>query len=127
MLKRSIAVMLMLLYISTVSGFALNLHYCFSRLSSVGIDVAAKKCDNSIETGKMQCCKVLHLKIKLKDAHQSEATLQQAKLFDADLPVFYLPYTYFENKQATLQETYSDPPLKLRQVPVFLTNCTFRI
>lgn len=126
MLKRSAVIVLMMLYVITVSGFALNLHYCFNRLYSVKIDAPAS-CVKGLETSKMKCCKDLHFEVKVKDTHQSSSASFLTKLFSFDLPK--LPFTAFsfslQSQLAARLPDHGPPPSP--DVPVFLKNCIFRI
>jgi hypothetical protein len=120
--------MLMMLYMVTVSGFALNLHYCFDRLSSVKIDVPANTCVKTLQVNKMKCCKDKHIEVKVKDAHQTGTFSFLAKTFSFDLPK--LAYADFSTAaQRGLSEKIADrgPPLLSSNVPLFLKNCLFRI
>lgn len=120
--------MLLLLYISTVSGFALNLHYCFNHLTSVQIDAPVKTCTNGFATGKMKCCQDKHIEVKVKDAHQAGSGSILSKIFNEDLPLilfgnifFTLPVNYIT------AVVYRGPADALHPAPVFLQNCAFRI
>ena len=86
MLKRSVAIVLTILYVCTVFGFVLNFHYCFDRLSSVKVDAPAIACTKILQTSKMKCCKDRHIEVKVKDAHQSSSPLFWGKLFPLGLP-----------------------------------------
>jgi hypothetical protein len=116
----------MMLYVITVSGFALNLHYCFNRLASVKIDAPAS-CVKGLETSKMKCCKDRHFEVKVKDAHQNSAASFLAKIFSFDLPK--LPFAAFSfSVQNNFTERLSERgPPPSPDVPVFLKNCIFRI
>ena len=98
MFKRSVAMVLLMLYVITVSGFALNLHYCFNQISSVKVDAPANPCAKVLENSKMKCCKDKHIEIKVKDAHQNNSPLHWSKFFPvAALPVsafVYLPLLF---------------------------------
>lgn len=127
MLKRSAAIFMLVLYTITVSGFALNLHYCFNRLASVQIDAPAKGCVNGPETRKMNCCKDKHFVVKVKDAHQNVSSLFSAKVFVALLPTPALPEFTMATAEAPLsQPAYRGPPLS-PPVASYLLNCNFRI
>jgi hypothetical protein len=128
MLKRSVAILLVMLYVSTVSGFALNLHYCFNRLSSVRIDAPSKACTKSVAACKMKCCKDKHIDIKVKDAHQTGAKSPITRIFNGDLAFILLGDISFKipgNSIAIV--SYRGPPDGLHKSPLFLKNCTFRI
>lgn len=128
MLKRSAILAMMILYLATVSGFALNLHYCFNRLSSVNIDSPVKSCAKILQTSKMKCCKDTHVEVKVKDAHQAGLPSFLAKVFSFDVPrshfaEFYIP------AQNGLNQKLADrgPPLPTSGVSILLKNCNFRI
>jgi hypothetical protein len=128
MIKRAGAFLLTSLYLITVVGFALNLHFCGSYLTSVKIDAPAKSC-GMLSEKKMKCCTNKHFEVKVKDAHQAQSQLFLAKTFALELP--RLPFADFQlNTQQFLSRQYSyrgppDPPLP--DISAFLKNCTFRI
>ena len=121
MIKRSGAFILTLLYLVTVTGFALNLHYCFNYVYSVNINTPAKSCSKLL-AGKMKCCHDKHFEVKVKDAHQAQSTSYLAKTFSLDLPI--LPYTdpFFSSKSGFLSDlVYKDlPDPPLNNIPAFL-------
>jgi hypothetical protein len=128
MLKRSGAFLLTLLYTVTVSGFALNLHYCGKLLTSVNIDAASKGCGMFAE-GKMKCCKDKQIQIKVKDAHQAVFTSFVAKTFVVDVPrPLFGSFIIGRPEQIGGKLTNKAPPdIPLLGVPVFLKNQSFRI
>lgn len=128
MLKRSVAVILIILYIGTVSGFALNLHYCFNRLSSVQIDAPAKGCVKGFAASKMKCCQDKRIEIKVKDSHETGTQSTLSKIFNQDIPVILFGDIFFDvSGDDVVAITYRGPPDVLYDSPLFLKNCTFRI
>lgn len=128
MLKKSAAILLLLLYISTVSGYALNLHYCFNRLSSVKIDAPAKICARGFVTAKTKCCRDKHIEVKVKDAHHAGSRSILSKIFNEDLPLILFGNTFFSLPANYLAAfSYRAPPDLLSLAPIFLTNCAFLI
>ena len=127
MIKRSAIIGLLVLYVITVSGFALNLHYCFNRLASVNLDVPASICTKVLQPFKMKCCKDSKVEIKVKDAHQSSSPEFGSKFFPVHLPV-----VTFANVSLFAQSAYVNnvagrgPPL-VTDVLLFLKNRVFRI
>src|SRR3954469_24472548 len=84
MIKRIGISAIALLYLVTVSGFAVNVHYCFGHLFAVSINAPVKGCS---ETGvAMDCCKDTHLVVKVKDTHQGGSVIGLAKTFVVSLP-----------------------------------------
>ncbi|MGZ3777342.1 MAG: HYC_CC_PP family protein [Mucilaginibacter sp.] len=127
MLKKSAAILLMLLYVSTVSGFALNLHYCFNRLSSVQIDPPAKTCAKNLAASKMKCCQDKHIEVKVKDAHHGSFGSVLSKIFNEDLPLILLGNTFFSLPvSCTVAVVYRGPP-PIPDIALFLKHRTFRI
>lgn len=125
MFKKVSVLTLVLLYLVTASGFALNLHYCGNVVASVKINQPAKKCSPV----KMKCCHDKHVEVKVKDAHKAQATKSLlAKLFYLDLPK--LP---FEDFFMPSQDAEADTPTDRGQpdagcaTPKYIKNCTFRI
>lgn len=126
MLKRSVTIVLAMLYLTTVSGFALNLHYCFKRLASVKVDAPANACVK-LQSSKMKCCKDQKIEIKVKDAHQSNSPLHWSKFFPIALSVsaFVIPVPDVQRQLIALT-TECGPP-KAPGIPVFLKHRIFRI
>ncbi len=115
---------LLLLYFVTASGFALNLHYCGNLISSVKLDAPAEKCG----TVQMKCCKDVHVDVKVKDAHQTQAESFLAKLIGFDIPkIHYYAYPVPVRELALDTTPYRGPPDGCGNQPVYLKNCVFRI
>ncbi|MEP6614825.1 MAG: hypothetical protein ABJA76_23120 [Mucilaginibacter sp.] len=127
MIKRIGISAIALLYLVTVSGFAVNVHYCFNHLFAVSINAPVKGC--SAPGVKMDCCKDTHLVVKVKDAHKGGATIIFAKVFGVSLPAVVFADNYYQAKPAFLVAIlYKDlPDPSPGGVPVFLKNCTLRV
>jgi len=127
MLKKSAAILLLLLYVSTVSGFALNLHYCFNRLSSVQLDPPAKTRTKILAASKMKCCSDKHIEVKVKDAHHSSSGSILSKIFNEDLPLILFRNIFFSlAASCTAAVVYRGPP-PIPDIALFLKHRTFRI
>jgi len=126
MIKRIGISAIALLYLVTVSGFAINVHYCFNQLFAVSINAPVNGC--SAPGVKMDCCKDTHLVVKVKDAHKGGATTVFAKAFSVSLPVMGHD-NYYQAKPAfpaaILYKDLPDPPPG--SIPVFLMNRTLRV
>ncbi|MDP9076521.1 MAG: hypothetical protein M3O71_03780 [Bacteroidota bacterium] len=85
MIRRLAVSIMLLLYFITATGFAVNLHYCCNTLAAVSINAPAKSCDSTM--GAMKCCKDRHFEVKVKDAHQVQATSNLAKAPVLAVPV----------------------------------------
>lgn len=128
MMKRSGALVLAVLYTVTALGFALNFHYCFNQLSSVGIDTPAK-CVTGLPVAKMKCCKDKQVQVKVKDVHQGEAPSFLSKIFVIHLPKLPFEDFFFSARQSLLEkDSNRGPPEKSGSgISLFLKNCIFRI
>jgi hypothetical protein len=126
MLKRLVIIVLAMLYLTTVSGFALNLHYCFNRLASVRVDAPANSCVK-LQSSKMKCCKDQKIEIKVKDAHQNNSPLHWSKFFPIALPVSaFVILAPIVQDQVITNTTERGPP-QAPGIPVFIKNRIFRI
>ena len=125
MIKRSGAILLIILYAVTVSGFALNLHYCGKLLASVKISAPAKSCSGE---RKMKCCNDKQIVVKVKDAHQNASFNFLSKVFVFDLPKVILG-DFLPTQQTTAKKLLytAAPHAPPDRVAVFIKNCTFRI
>ncbi|WP_259065515.1 HYC_CC_PP family protein [Mucilaginibacter sp. X4EP1] len=128
MIKRIGASLLVLLYLITATGFALNLHYCCSEITSVTVSPAAKNY-SSFAIGKMKCCQDKHIEVKVKDAHQVQAQSFLAKTVVVSIPGIVFPTFAFSYHNIAQANHYGkDPPQPLANQPViYLKNCVFRI
>jgi hypothetical protein len=128
MLKRSGAFLLTLLYIVTVVGFAVNLHYCGKLITAVKIDAPVKNCMGSQML--MKCCKNKHIDIKIKDAHETSSPSFLSKILSCQ--IIRLPFAHsslFAPKVVDLEKSVyrGHPERSPDKTPVFITNCAFRI
>ena len=125
MIKRTAAILLILLYSVTVMGFAFNLHYCCNHLVSVQINAPVKSCGMTAINPK--CCKNTHLEVKVKDLHQGVSARPVSGAAGFTLPRLYFTDYFFVSKNyiITVIPNSSHPPGNDR--PVFLKNCVFRV
>src|ERR1700761_4536165 len=108
MIKKISAMFLTKLYIVTVLGFVLNLHYCGTVLAGVKVNAPVKTCQPSAAK-KMKCCKEKEIDVKVKDSHQSETTTTNFQLFGIEIPK--IPFSdFFFSAQQALLEKLSDQP-----------------
>lgn len=126
MLKRSVIIVLAMLYLTTVSGFALNLHYCLNQLASVKVDAQPNTCAR-LQNSKMRCCKDQKIEIKVKDAHQNNSPLHWSKFFPIALPASaFMIFTPTVQNPLVVNVTDRGPP-KTPGVTLFLRSCIFRL
>jgi hypothetical protein len=123
MLKKSGIILVVLLYLITATGFALNLHFCGNLVESVKINSPTKKCGMD-----SKCCKNTHLDVKVKDAHQPTDASFTGKNLVLSVPA--LVYPVYQGNSIASQAVHFLPdrgPPPINAVPVFIKNCTFRI
>ena len=126
MIKKSAILLLAMLYLGTVSGFALNLHFCFNRLSSIRIDAPAKECSEGAGARKMSCCKDKRIDVKVKDAHQSALSVFSGKVYAVILPrLHHFDFAFPPTRSLFAETPHRGPPLT--QVSAYLKNCNLRI
>jgi hypothetical protein len=127
MFKRSGAFVLTLLYLVTVMGFALNLHFCGNYLASVKIDAPVKSC--SMLSGKMKCCTNKHFEVKVKDAHQGQSLSFLSKTFVFELAKLPFNDSFLSVSHGSLVKLFDrgPPDISSGSIGIFLKNCTFRI
>jgi len=143
MIKRAGIILMALLYLSTATGFYVNLHYCDDRIADLKINAPVETCLNEpaddcadpiampgskLAAGKMNC-KNSHFVIKVKDDHQKESTSFNGFQFAAELPALRV-YDFLSLKlqlQPNLHTDRDPPDLSPASISVFLKNCTFRI
>jgi len=128
MIKKLGASFLVVLYLITATGFALNLHYCCSQIISVTVNPPVKNY-NGFAACKMKCCQDKHIEIKVKDTHQGQAQSFLAKTVLISVPKIFFPAFDFLHRNIAQVKNYGeDPPNVLASRPViYLKNCVFRI
>jgi hypothetical protein len=138
-MKRFIAVILALVYLSASSGAMLHLHYCMGQLVSWGlIDKESKTCDycgmpkstSHEHTGiaKSNCCKDEHKQIKTeRDQKTVSSGLELVKpVHDASVNEYAQLNSVSISSVTIAHPNINGPPRSLK-VALFLRNCDFRI
>ena len=129
-MKRSIAILLAILYVTLTSGVAVNVHYCMGKLASVewqeGPSEMCHKCGKAVKG--MDCCKDEFKFCKVTESHQAPQGLQQElpTATDMQLPVRILTVPSLSALEITITGNPHDPP-DILSAPLFLKNCTFLI
>ena len=139
-MKRVIAFILAVLYLSTSMGATVHLHYCMGRLVSWGLidHTGGKNCDycgmpkadasGACMPGMKNCCHEEHKQIK-NDKDQ-KLGLEVLRILKAELSVADLPQAewmiVFPVSPVVSHPVAHGPPLS-GAVPLFLRNCNFRI
>jgi hypothetical protein len=138
-MKKLLATILAVIYLSTSMGATVHLHYCMGKLFSWGLanpdkkncghcGMAKSNTDSHCMAIKGGCCKDTHTIVKFdKDQKTTELTYKFFTLsFDvvsgslANLPGLYV------NSYIVGYPTTNAPP-NPDKVPAFIRNCNFRI
>ena len=128
-MKKSIASILLILYVAFSSGVVINLHYCMDNFDSV--QFGANKSDYCSVCGMHksegnECCKDEVKIFKIQDDQQTSAINFEFSSPDAvvvDLPLWNETSLVKSTHQLYLQ-THSPP---LGKQDTYLQNCVFRI
>jgi len=128
MVRRAAAITIAFLYIVTVTGFAISLHYCGNRIISIRINAPAKNCDLAV-SAKMKCCHNTHLKIKVKDAHHGETSLFSSPMHSFEMPKFQVAGFFVSSQRVFADKTAerAPPDAGVYFSFVFLKNSQLRI
>ena len=129
MIKKSGALFIAILYMVTVAGFALNLHYCGNRVASVKINTPAKTCGMQMGFNEKDCCKDIKVNVKVKDEHEAQPVSFLAKIFSSVIPGQVFKDYSFSSQQGSAGRFFDrgPPDIPVKTIPVFLKNCIFRI
>jgi len=129
MMKKAGVLFLVLMYVITSTGFALNLHHCGNRVADIEINAPAKSCIKPMAKGKMKCCKDTKLDVKVKDSHESQPVSFLTKVSPVDVP-----RSAFENfilpVHQMLLEVFFDrgpPNPSAGKTPTFIKNRNLKI
>jgi hypothetical protein len=130
LMKKALALMLLLMYFVVSTGFVVNMHYCMDRLDSVqignsGDKDACEKCGMASESN--DCCFDDVKVLKLETTHMATPAIHFDLCFEGYEVViqeFNLPGSkdILEQDQFYLSHA---PPLKNQKT--YLYNCVFRI
>ncbi|HVU58477.1 MAG TPA: hypothetical protein VHD83_25625 [Puia sp.] len=138
-MKKTLATILAIIYLSTSMGATIHLHYCMGKLVAWGLmDTDNKDCiscgmpkqpaGEGCMVAMKGCCHDEHKQIKNdKDQKPGQGSPELIKLLPAAVtPSYSLWQAPFVNSLIVGQPAINGPPLT-NEVPVFLRNCNFRI
>ena len=130
--RQKIALFLAIIYLSGISGLALNLHFCSGKLDEVALfssQVSCKMCNKSEAANKKDdCCKASKVDLQLHDNHQAAANNELSAVMAFQLPPAYnIPVWAMQTATEEVPLiTDKVPPYRGSQ-PVHILHCTFRI
>jgi len=129
-LRQKSALILCFLYVFSVVGLAISLHFCGETLSSVSLAQSAKcaMCTSGKKVSTTDhCCKNTSLEVKVKDSHQAVGKVSLPKNYSISLffgPVLsHFISTIFPRAFSNIAG--KAPPLSARQA-LYIYNCVFR-
>jgi hypothetical protein len=129
-MKRVLAAILLLVYFTVSTGFAVSLHYCMDRLDSAELGASRAdscgKCGMHVEDSN-GCCRDEVKVVKLSTDHFAAQVLASFASATAAMPVhteyLILPFYNFSGIKETIAHS---PPLPDKQ-DTYLQNCVFRL
>jgi len=129
--KPQLAFALCTLYIFSVMGIALSMHFCGGKLADVAFytnKTVCKFCKTAIVDQKDDgCCKNTKVDVKVKDSHQAEAAFKLPKLFStAALLPANVRYEFRRVLPVFIGKITNKAPPKLSSVALHVLNCVFR-
>ncbi|MBB5396960.1 hypothetical protein [Mucilaginibacter sp. AK015] len=130
MLKKAGVLILVLMYMVTSSGFAINLHYCGNKVVAIKVNTPPKSCAKPLASNKMKCCKDTKVDVKVKDSHESQPNSSIPKSTTVDLPGLSLGDFLMPAQQVLVDLLFDRAPPDVapkQNVPVFIKNRTLKI
>ena len=129
-MKKVALILLICIYAFATMGFSLRHFYCCGILKTISLTVAGNennKCNKS-HNDNDGCCKNKLQYCKVKDAHITTAHISfPAKHFKC----LHLNYLSFENITFSSRKTFivyrSNAPPFYSSIPLYISNCVFRI
>jgi hypothetical protein len=138
-MKKVIATILAILYLSTSMGVTVHLHYCMGKLVGWGVlDHGSKECTfcgmPKVQTGddgcliKMKgCCHDEHKHFKNeKDQKADQSALSGLNIIPALTALSYIGQVSLVHSLKVSEPVINGPP-QLKGTALFLRNCNFRI
>ncbi len=131
LLKQKFALGLCALYLVSVIGIAISMHFCGGRLASISFSAAKTGCTlcktQPVNKKDDNCCKNTKVIAKVKDSHKSESSIKLPKLFSL---TSILPAKISELFTPHFPQFFSvikiKPPPKPSGVALHVFNCVFR-
>jgi hypothetical protein len=129
-MKKALAAILLLVYLTVSTGFSVSLHYCMNKLASADIGAVETdtcgKCGMEVEEGN-GCCRDEVKVVKLTADHFATQWVQALKITGAAVISFtgYFTIPYYSITEQTTVRVHG-PPFA-QSPPAYLLNGVFRI
>ncbi|WP_162944650.1 HYC_CC_PP family protein [Flavisolibacter nicotianae] len=129
-MKKVSVILLLCIYTLATMGFSLKEFYCCGKLKSITVAFA----DNgktSCKNGNSQddnCCKNKFQYFKIKDNHVTAAHVSVPVLHSIGFELYYASFEHivFASQKPAIAYQSHAPPMHTG-VPVYISNCVFRI
>ncbi|TKC12613.1 hypothetical protein FA048_03065 [Pedobacter polaris] len=130
-LKQKLAISLCALYVVSVIGIALSMHFCSGKLASVSLyanKTSCKYCKTEpVDKKDDGCCKNTKVDVKVKDSHQVEAPVKLPKFSSLES---YLPYKVVDFLKPFfvkyLSRLENKAPPRTTGISLQILHCVFR-
>lgn len=133
-MKKTVAILLLLIYGSTTMGATVYVHYCMDEFAGWslfnGKDKKCGKCGKCgmQEENKEGCCKDEHKQFKLKVDHQKVEVAQLFTLFiSPGLSVPIVDFTFHSLLNITERYPTGHAPPDIGQEKLYVHNCVFLV
>lgn len=131
-MKKFVAVILALIYLTASTGATVHMHYCMDKLVDWGLghndSDTCSNCGMKTEDSKKGCCKDEHKQVKLQnDQKVADISINLMQLPVLVVPVPFSSYTF--ELPASIAQAFpvSHAPPVYSDQAVYLRNCVFRI
>ncbi|MEJ7830772.1 MAG: hypothetical protein WKF91_21365 [Segetibacter sp.] len=131
-MKKLLVTILSIIYLTTTTGFTLNMHYCMGKLVDLATWADTDKCSNcGMEKSVAKdsgCCTDEYKQIKL-DCDQKSASVAHTfiQLSFATLPLSFIKVPSHTLTPVTKHNPVSKAPLRGSSIAVYINNCVFLI
>ncbi len=127
-MKKVIVSILMILYLGSFSGIAMDIHYCMGKKSGVDFfDGNNKKCGKCGMKEKKGCCSDHHKFYKLSDSHRSASNSISFGTFEIPLITDFALYDWRITESSVSRVIRNNSPPGLSQPSLIVLNCVFRL
>jgi len=132
-MRKSLALIVAIVYLSTTTGATIHMHYCMGKLADWGLGHnRSKTCGNcgmeKSEEKDNGCCKDEHKFVKNdNDQKTAEALVITFASQVIDLPIEYFSVLDIPVSSVTEKHPVSHAPPRSNGVAVYIRNCSFLI
>ena len=128
-MKRKISILFLLVYMSALTGWSADIHYCGNDISSISLFSKHIDKDCCCNRMKCDCCSDHKVLTKLHKAHKSQSKLTvDFKLKFEDLNTYSVkPNDWSTINDPAFKYSINHIPPLIDKTPVFVRNMVFRI